>query len=231
MVEPEGAEVSSTQKSLSSSHDPGWNDPPKWAFTPPQTSCATPTKRVLNKRVAFPLNSATTASNSQSQSPMSLPPNLPPPASFKSESESPGIVFSRVGPEDSHSDSYIDKEKSLSEALLNLETVIEKHIDSKSKAQEVQKRIETMKSLWLEDKLDSCIHRKVLDISKALKEEDAEKADKIHISLMLERAALCSSWIPGIRHLILEMKCKFTSGETTIESGPSLISLSLEDTQ
>ena len=42
----------------------------------------------------------------------------------------------------------------------------------------------------------------------ALKNNDAEGADKIHISLMMDDAAACSAWISGIRHIILKMREK-----------------------
>ena len=164
-----GADITSTQKSLSSSHDPGWNDPPKWAFTPLQSSCTTPTKRLLNKRVAFPLNSNSTASGPQSQSSMSFPPNLPPPVSCKSVlNPSTTEPNSKIEPENSDPKSPINKEEALSEALLNLDEIVEKLLESKTRVQEVQKRIETMKTLWMDDKLDDCIYGKVLDISKGL---------------------------------------------------------------
>lgn len=35
-----------------------------------------------------------------------------------------------------------------------------------------------------------------------------DKADQIHLALMMQHAALCSSWIPGIRHIILGLKTK-----------------------
>lgn len=56
--------------------------------------------------------------------------------------------------------------------------------------------------------------------------EDIEKADKIHISLMMERASLCTSWISGIRHLILEMKSKIIKNDTDTNSESSTSSIS-----
>lgn len=43
-------------------------------------------------------------------------------------------------------------------------------------------------------------------VFSALKNNDAEKADQLHISLMMNNASICSSWVPGIRQLITEVK-------------------------
>lgn len=42
----------------------------------------------------------------------------------------------------------------------------------------------------------------------ALREGSVEKADQIHLALMMQHASLCSPWIPGIRHIILGLKTK-----------------------
>lgn len=42
----------------------------------------------------------------------------------------------------------------------------------------------------------------------ALKEEDVDKADKLHIALMVDHTSLCSAWIPSIRHIISALKEK-----------------------
>lgn len=40
----------------------------------------------------------------------------------------------------------------------------------------------------------------------ALLRRDVQQADKIHIDLMIQHAAICCTWIPAIRHMILELK-------------------------
>lgn len=40
----------------------------------------------------------------------------------------------------------------------------------------------------------------------ALIERDVKKADKIHIALMTQHAAICHTWISAIRHIIFELK-------------------------
>lgn len=162
------AKIISTQKGLSSCHAPGWNDPPKSISNAKENSSTTPTKRLLNKRVAFPLNSTVNTSNLPSQSPVSIPPNLPPPLPSQGKTNNSSVTEASKGNEEESSGPFIHKEDSLNETLANLEVVIEKHVQSETKSQEVKKRIETMKTLWLNDKLDDNIHRKVLDLSEGL---------------------------------------------------------------
>lgn len=192
-------EVTSLQKRLSANHNPGWNDPPKLPYGSSQGSCATPTKRVLNKRVAFPLSpqSGVSAPSAQSTGP---PNTLPPPTATTHLTTLPHA------PTSENHEISIDKKQALEDSLANLQFVIDKHVQSKAKSEELQKRLSAMRTLWLDDKLNDSVHKKILKISNALKEENVEEADKVHISLMMEHASLCSSWISGIRHLILELR-------------------------
>ncbi|XP_001601505.1 steroid receptor RNA activator 1 [Nasonia vitripennis] len=211
-MEGNSEEAVSTQKSLLASHDPGWNDPPSWAFTgSPKPATATPTKRnLLNKRVAFPLNSKPESTTSTTSN-LNMPPmgNIPPPVDIgglTSAPHKPMVEPTGANSLDTSSEIEINKESALKDTLDNLKCSLER-LDS-GKAEEIKKRLERMETMWNEDKLNSAIHKKLSDISNALKEEDVEKADQIHISLMMNYATLCSSWIPGIRQLITEIKSK-----------------------
>ncbi|XP_076232214.1 steroid receptor RNA activator 1 isoform X2 [Calliopsis andreniformis] len=198
------------QKVLLPGHDPGWNDPPNWAFSATQTAATTPTKRVLNKRVAFPLASAQ-ASNKESSSgnkPMNLPPPLQSSVSLTTASHPPLITPSSKDTESNTEEIEIDKEQALNDALANLETVVNEHILETSRAEEVKRRLDVLKTMWLEDKLNNTVHKNILDLSIALREGNVEKADQIHLALMMQNASLCTSWIPGIRHIILGLKTK-----------------------
>lgn len=153
-------EVSSTQKSLASFHDPGWNDPPKWAQTVPlQSSGTPPTKRLLNKRVAFPMSS--TSSNQSSNPAQQSPLSMPPPACSLGSTSSP------LAPKSSEiCEGGVDKEESLRSAWENLQHVI-RDLDS-SRLEDVQKRLDVMRNLWLEDKLNASIHHQILKLSEGI---------------------------------------------------------------
>jgi len=206
----------SMQKKLQSSHDPGWNDPPAWALAAAvqKSSTGTPTKRLTNKRVAFPLNSNPTeavTTSVQSKNLSQMPPmmNMPPPVSIGSLTSAPHkpvVVPTKAIVEDVVTDVEINKEEALKDTLDNLCYAMEQL--NSSKKEEIKKRLDRMETMWNEDKLNKIVHQKLLEISKELREGNVEKADQCHISLMMSNASICSSWMPGIRQIITEMKTK-----------------------
>ncbi|XP_011298406.1 steroid receptor RNA activator 1-like [Fopius arisanus] len=216
MAEKPDEEVVSTQQRLQSSHDPGWNDPPKWAFTPTPITSGTPTRRLLNKRVAFPLASTPFPENptalGQSLPPSSFP---PPPSQLPNRTTAPHapLLAPTVAVNALEITPLIgDKEDGLNKTLGNIQSVINSQLDD-TRTEEVQKRMEMMKNMWISGKLNDEIQGKVLKISEALRDRDIDTADKLHVSLMIEHNTLCNNWISGIRHLILELRSKATESE------------------
>ncbi|XP_043282941.1 steroid receptor RNA activator 1-like isoform X2 [Venturia canescens] len=213
-------QVTSTQKTLSSSHDPGWNDPPKWAFSPSPGAGAVPTKRMLNKRVAFPLNSGSPGTSlNNNQAPPGLPSSLPPPVQSSPLTSAPHRPLSiPSGKTESPCSTIIafDKDQALIETVENFDAVMSQELEFSNKIEEVQRRLDVLKVMWKEDKLKEEICDKVLKISQALKNNDAEAADKIHVSLVMENAAVCNTWISGIRHMILELREKSSQRDTAV---------------
>ncbi|XP_053994185.1 steroid receptor RNA activator 1-like [Hylaeus volcanicus] len=208
MNESETNKNLSTQKILVAGHDPGWNDPPKWAYSGAQSSASTPTKRTFNKRVAFPLapTQIVNKDSSSQNASTAMPPPLQSSTNLTTASHPPLMLPTNI--EGKINELKIDKEQALSDVLSNFEVVIEEYVLEKSKAEEVKKRLDVLKVAWLEDKLNSAIHEKILDLSTALRKGDIENADRIHVALMMQYATLCSPWIPGIRHIILGLKAK-----------------------
>lgn len=159
-------EMVSSQKSLPSSYDSGWNDPPEWAMSSQHGSfCETSSKRLLNKRVAFPLSSLT--STSEKTSPL-LPSNMPP-VSLSSQrmTTAPHKPFmSPVAKDMKPLESDIDKDQALTDIMANLESVMMGQNIEKNKLQDIKKRLDIMRSDWLNDKLNDTIQRNILDMSK-----------------------------------------------------------------
>ncbi|XP_029174808.1 steroid receptor RNA activator 1-like [Nylanderia fulva] len=197
----------SSQKSLPSTHDSGWNDPPEWALSTQNVSSGS--KRLLNKRVAFPLSSQNSPTEKSSPSPSNTPPAL-------QSSAAPAITTAPhkplVAPNSDKDlatrtlESDFDKDQALTEVLANLESVMSKQKMDTNKTEDVQRRLDSMKADWCDNKLNNMIQRSVLDISKALLRKDVKQADKIHISLMMQHASACRTWMPAIRHIIFELK-------------------------
>ncbi|XP_014486821.1 PREDICTED: steroid receptor RNA activator 1-like [Dinoponera quadriceps] len=204
------SETVSSQKSLPSSYDAGWNDPPEWAMSSQlgTSSIGTSSKRLLNKRVAFPLSSQTSASEKTS---LLLPSNMPPVSlsSLKITTAPHKPLMTPIAKDTTTTElleSSFDKSQALIEVIANLESVMKKQRMEKNKLEEIEKRLDIMKSDWLEDKLNDIVQRSILDMSKALLKKDVQQADTIHINLMMQHATICRAWIPAIRHVILELK-------------------------
>lgn len=230
MSEKETSQNLSLQKVLLPGHDPGWNDPPKWAYSTSQSSSVTPTKRVLNKRVAFPMSSIKTIDKeSSAKKPLNMPPPMQSSISLTTASHPPLLCPSNKNTKENMTDIEIDKQMILNTVLENLEAVINEHILEKSRTEELRKRLDLLKVVWLEDKLNNTIYKNVLDLSTALREGDIEKADEIHVSLMMQYASLCSTWIPGIRHIILELKTKTKNLDATQPQSSELHLLSTRE--
>ncbi|XP_011497973.1 PREDICTED: steroid receptor RNA activator 1-like [Ceratosolen solmsi marchali] len=201
-------EVPSTQKKLLASHDPGWNDPPNWALSSLNKSdSGTPTKRLLNKRVAFPLNSKEEPLSSLLTQNFPLVGKIPPLGQTEQlTAQHKSTIASSAKVDDARLEVQISKDTILKDTIDNLQCLM-KQLDS-NKTEEIQKRLDRMQIMWNEDKLSKSVQIKLFEISEALKELDLEKVDQLHISLMTNNASVCGSWIPGIRQLITEIKNK-----------------------
>lgn len=235
------SDVVSSQQSLPSTHDPGWNDPPEWALSSQHNSSGTSTRRLLNKRVAFPLSSQTSSPGKTAvpSSSSNMPPVLQSTAmpTITTAPHKPLLVPTigdKVG-KTPESDDKFDKDRALAEIMASLESVMTKHKMEETKIKEIRKRLDTMKSNWIENKLNDTVQRNLLDISKgndkilghvnyittvntyklylcitffssALLKKDVKEADKIHVTLMTQHATVCRTWMPAVRHIIFELK-------------------------
>ncbi|KAF7994166.1 hypothetical protein HCN44_011435 [Aphidius gifuensis] len=223
MADKTDEENLSTQYTLNSCHDPGWNDPPKWALSPNTLSSTknTPTKRLLNKRVAFPLSSSPSSTVSTSSSLQKTSMNLPPPPSILTPLTTaphaplvtPTTVMVQNNSESSSSPSIINKDQTLLKTMENLEYILNTELVDNCHVDDIKKRLEIMKNLWNEEKFNNDIINKIFLISQELKLKNIEKADEIHISLMVDYAAICTNGVSGIRHLIFELRKIYSNNQ------------------
>lgn len=179
------------------------------------------------------MSSVQVTDKESAKKPLNMPPLMQSSITLTTASHPPLLCPSNKNTEENMIDIEIDKQVTLNTVLKNLEAVINEHILEKSRTEELRKRLDLLKTVWLEDKLNNTIYKNVLDLSRgqscelsflkriifmghkriknlfsALREGNIEKADEIHVSLMMQHASLCSTWIPGIRHIILELKTK-----------------------
>uniref|UniRef100_A0A2A4JGX2 SRA1/Sec31 domain-containing protein n=1 Tax=Heliothis virescens TaxID=7102 RepID=A0A2A4JGX2_HELVI len=168
--------------------DPGWNDPPKFSYNA-QTTPNKP-RNILNKRVAFPLSSATS-------SPVTMPPvNLPPmPAMFP---PAPPPQAPSIHPEETN----LDSESTLKEVKGILLELLDNSSELGAKANDIRRRIGVMEDMWSTGKLDSRIYGQMRNLAYALRDDAPSKADDIHRALMVDHVSAVGTWMPGIKQLI-----------------------------
>ncbi|XP_034252783.1 steroid receptor RNA activator 1-like isoform X2 [Thrips palmi] len=190
--------------------DPGWNDPPNFSYDALNPATGPKRANLLNKRVAYPL-----ASQSGTSPPSGgMNPTLPP--STVTTAVPPTILQgpfsgnrSRTSSESSSATNEPgpDKTETLSTVRSNLEEVVNRSYSlSATERTEIKKRIAVMQKMWEEDKLNSSVHRRLLELSHELKMGNVDHADHIHVGLMVDHPAMCSSWMVGVRKLVQHLK-------------------------
>ncbi|XP_032518380.2 steroid receptor RNA activator 1-like [Danaus plexippus] len=174
------------------SYDPGWNDPPSFAYNAQNTAPNRP-RNILNKRVAFPLSGNATNS---------IPPpsiNLPPmPSSLELQTLTQNIV-----PE-TKSDEHIelDSESTLKEVKDILLQLLESSSELGPKSESIKKKIATMEDMWRNNKLTKLVQLRMRDLAYALRDDTPKKADDIHKALMVDHVSAVCAWMPGVKQLI-----------------------------
>lgn len=134
-------------------YDPGWNDPPKFAYNSQQTTPNRP-RNFLNKRVAFPLSGSSTNTNTSPSV------NLPPLPTL-SPLPKPNII-----PETKlQGNVEIDSESALQEVKGLLLEILESNSELGPKADSIKKRIGTMEDMWLSGKLNNLIQLQMRDLA------------------------------------------------------------------
>lgn len=117
----------------------GWNDPPNFSYSESIQYSKSPKRNLLNKRVAFPLNSTNSSQPSivDPTATINFNPNLPPPPSSSAVSSGENFlensntscndesINTKVRFDDNFSSSVMDDESRLNEVLKNLNDVIE----------------------------------------------------------------------------------------------------------
>lgn len=200
----------------------GWNDPPNFSYSESIQYSKSPKRNLLNKRVAFPLNSTNSSQPSivDPTATINFNPNLPPPPSSSAVSSGENFlensntscndesINTKVRFDDNFSSSVMDDESRLNEVLKNLNDVIEIQnglASSHNIDENFKKKLLIMEESWT-NKLSDDIKKKLYLLSIALKNKDERTADKIHVSLMVDHPKICSEFISVFRQLLNRMK-------------------------
>ncbi|KAJ1532105.1 hypothetical protein ONE63_000734 [Megalurothrips usitatus] len=194
--------------SLGSVPDPGWNDPPNFSYDALNPPNGQKRANLLNKRVAYPLASQLGSSPPSGGMNPTLPPTTVtaavPPSGLQTGFGNRSRTSSESGITNETAE---DKSAMLAKVRTNLEEVVNCSFSlSPAERTEIKKRISILQKMWEEDKLNSSVHRRVLELSEELKMGNIEHADYIHVGLMVDHAAMCSSWMVGVRKLVQHLK-------------------------
>ncbi|KAF4525635.1 hypothetical protein B566_EDAN001235 [Ephemera danica] len=184
----------------------GWNDPPPLPVCGVNAPSST-SKRPginLNKRVAFPLSgspsSVPASSSLQQTTPPKLPPVLPP-KSIDDSTLSSSIVNTTTDKLLQDFDltaSYVETEQNFNKILEDVSD-LEQRTD-------VEKRLTEMKKAWKESMLDKNICYKLLLISRALLNKDAEQASSLQLELISQWPTDTGKWAVAIRCLVNHLR-------------------------
>lgn len=176
-------------------------------------AAAAPKRNLLNKRVPYPQDGIKPQS-APSVTASAPPPTGPPvPSPLKaSHSDDPAEASNKdyqkeaVGVNDTPKANPTCSPESLKEETLsNLDKAVAQCAPNmeKRKQDDVRKRLDVLKSVWEQGKLSLPVQQRMHELAVELLNGNHEKANALHISLMVDYVSEVSQWMLGIKHLIL----------------------------
>lgn len=183
-------------RSVTKSHDPGWNDPPKLAFNVGLNTKPSP-KLNLRQRVAFPVAGTDSSRDSNDGPAHSVPQFVLPPVSTTntlpvSSAESSSNIEPTAGPSNEELREFVTA--TLDKFALKLNS---------SRQADVRKRLEIMQQSWDEAKLGEELCRKLYQFAEALESGDVLQTNVAYRAVVVDHGSECSQWISALRHLML----------------------------
>ncbi|XP_070552580.1 steroid receptor RNA activator 1-like [Ptychodera flava] len=198
----------------------GWNDPPMFSYDVESASQKSPRRNQLNKRVGHDLTALGTKSSGSPKVSSTAPPpagppllrpptGLPPPSlpttASNDKTEISGIT------EDSSDAGQISTEKSINlkeDCLSKLRkdlSRIEKLVSIKV-SEDISRKLEILSDMWENNKLCESVQRRTSELATALSKSDCDKANEIHVGLMVDHVSEVSQWMVAIKRLIHEIR-------------------------
>ncbi|XP_029827154.2 steroid receptor RNA activator 1 isoform X2 [Ixodes scapularis] len=192
-----------------------WNDPPVFAYTEVQgTPAAAPKKRTpLNKRVPFPQEGLppTTPAATLGSAPIGIPPLNP--CALEARDVSSGAGTSQPSPSEQPPNTGSASDELKKETFENLEIIMSKFFDGieKRRQEDVKKRLDLLRQAWEQGSLSTPVQHKMRELTSELCSGNCEKANTLHVSLMVDYVSEVSQWMVGIKQLIVA--AQLTPGE------------------
>lgn len=101
-------------------------------------------------------------------------------------------------------------EDSLGSALALIEDKLKENISD-----DVKRRLQTLRSMWTEGKLNADIQKRMAHLSIALTAGKYENAWAMHQGLIVDYTGACSPWMIGVKTIIAETRIHNSNNETT----------------
>ncbi|XP_068249019.1 steroid receptor RNA activator 1-like [Palaemon carinicauda] len=198
-------------------HERAWNDPPKFAFNSSGTSgSGNPSgrRRLLNKRVPVPIGpQAGTSPIPPPLKPGDGPPLGSPPISSQFTKPPTDMQISdKIAFPSKPQGSISTENRNSQDKLQEVEACFRSSLERISEQlkdnvrEEVTKRFEVMKTMWLEGKLNDVVQDRLVTLLKALDDEHFDEAWAIHQGLIVDFTSICSPWMIGIKTLVTESR-------------------------
>ncbi|XP_071526227.1 steroid receptor RNA activator 1-like isoform X2 [Panulirus ornatus] len=205
-------------------HERAWNDPPKFAFN--AGSAVTPggsggRRRLLNKRVPVPIG----PSGSSSPMPPAMRPSDTPPIRGQTPLRPPSAGPPPIHPpsvnhvHDIKANNPVDDAtrevedcRDFQEILEEVEVALKNSLQSildelkDNVREEITKRLHLMKTMWMDEKLNVMVQKRMLALARALTKEEYDTAWALHQGLIVDYTSICSPWMVGVKTLITECR-------------------------
>lgn len=193
-----------------------WNDPPVFAYANAQgtPAAAAPKRNLLNKRVPYPQDGI------KPQIVPSMPGSAPPPPvqaacaelvkpteklDLNEDATPTGGKDAKAADDGCSAAPACPPESLKEETLKCLDRVVVQCSQNmeKRKQDDVKKRLGILKTTWEQEKLSLAVQQRMYKLAQELQNGNHEKADALHVSLMVDYVSEVSPWMLGIKHLIL----------------------------
>lgn len=137
-----------------------------------------PKSRISNKRVAFPLSPNTTTPTSSGAT------------------QIPNVANENI----KQQLCMFNPEESLALTISNFENLMRD--DQLAKLNNLDSKLELLKTMWIKGELPEEVQKHILDISKFLCENNTSKASELELQLIMKYGAISGSWISLVTYLI-----------------------------
>uniref|UniRef100_A0A182LYX4 SRA1/Sec31 domain-containing protein n=1 Tax=Anopheles culicifacies TaxID=139723 RepID=A0A182LYX4_9DIPT len=108
------------------------------------------------------------------------------------------------------------------EMFRQIQTVFDEYVQRSEEGRRatVQKRFNLMYQQWTDKKLPEVLEKLIYMLVTALQEQDVNRANAVHRTIVCDHGSVCVMWAPVLRHPIMELQQR---GEETGNDDNSIV--------